>query len=168
MIDPTLLTAIPAFRGLDDRSREAVAAVMHRRDYPAGAMILEQGRRMGGVFALLSGAVRVTRALPDGGSVDLVTLGPGALFGALAAIDGGVRAASCIAQEDVTALVLPRMEFTHLMEGRGAVALRFQVGVLSDLFKDLRATNQRLAQLAALPEEEPSVVEVEDLAGDRS
>ena len=109
--------------------------------------------------------MRVERRLPDGGTVDLVTVGAGALFGALAAMDGGERAASCVAKGGVQVAVLPRLEFQALMEGRTEVALRFQVGVLRDLFKDLRATNLRLAELAALEDQELSLVQVSDLLG---
>jgi CRP-like cAMP-binding protein len=159
------LTAVPAFARLDGRARAAVAAVMHERTYPDGATILEQGTRSGGVFALLEGQVRVERRLPDGGTVDLVTVGPGALFGTLASMDGGERAATCVARGSVSCAVLPRMEFQALLEGRTPAALSFQVGVLRDLFKDLRASNRRLAELVALDDQELSLVQVGDVFG---
>ena len=164
-MDPARLSAVPAFARLDPRSLAAVAAMMDERAYPDGAAILQQGSRSGGVFALLEGTVRVERSLPDGGSVDLVSLGPGALFGALGAMDGGPRAASCVAKGEVLVAVLPRLEFQALMEGRTDVALRFQIGVLRDLFKDLRASNLRLAELVALEDQELSLVQVSDLLG---
>ena len=163
MMDIQALATVPAFARLDERASMAVAAVMHQRSYPDGAIILGQGTRSGGVFALLDGRVRVERRLPDGGSVDLVTLGAGALFGTLAAMDGGERAATCVARGPVTCAVLPRMEFLALIEGRTPVALGFQIGVLRDLFKDLRATNQRLAELVALDDQELSLIQVGDL-----
>lgn len=163
MIPTDRIGGIPAFFGLDTRSLSAIAAMMHERAYPPGAAILEQGRRMGGVFALLEGHVRVERQLPDGATVDLVTLGPGAMFGVLAALDGGARAASCVARDDVVCAVMPRMEFMEMMEGRSRTSLAFQIGVLRDLYKDLRATNQRLAELVALPEQELALVQVDDM-----
>ncbi len=165
MIDVQRVSQVPAFVGLDERGLLAVAAVMHERSYPDGAVILEQGLRMGGVFVLLEGLVRVMRLLPDGATVDLVTLGPGALFGVLAALDGGPRAASCVAKGECLVAVMPRLEFMALMEGRTPVAMRFQIGVLRDLYKDLRATNGRLAELVALPDQDLALVQVDDIYG---
>ena len=161
-MDTNRIGGIPSFHGLDDRALAAVAAVMHERAYPPGATILEQGRRMGGVFVLLEGRVRVARSLPDGATVDLVTLTPGAVFGVLAAMDGGPRAASCVAKDEVVCGVFSRFDFMELMEGRSRTSLLFQIGVLRDLHRDLRATNRRLVDLAALPEPDLSLVRVED------
>lgn len=149
-----LLDHVPLFRALPDRAREAVAALLDDRRYPGGAVLLEQGDRSGGVFVLLEGAVRVERQLPGDRRVDLVTLRAGALFGTLAVLDGGARAASCIAKGPVRVAVLPRVAFLELIDGTSEVALRFQIAVIRDLFADVRATNLRLVELAALPEPE--------------
>lgn len=164
-MDRHRIEGIPSFLGLDDRALASVAAVMHERAYPPGAIILEQGRRMGGVFVLLSGHVRVERRLPDGATVDLVTLGPGAVFGVLAAMDGGPRAASCVAKDEVVCGVISRFDFMELMQGRSQTALLFQVGVLRDLYKDLRATNRRLVDLASLPDQQLALTQVDDVFG---
>jgi CRP/FNR family transcriptional regulator, cyclic AMP receptor protein len=151
-MDTQRLDGVPLFSSLDDRARNAVASMMTERAYPDGAALLTQGERSGGVFVLLEGSIRVERTLPAGGTVDLVTLGPGALFGTLAVLDGGARAASCLARGPVRCGVLPRTAFMDLMDGRTPVALRFQHAVICDLFKDIRATNRRLVELAALPD----------------
>lgn len=151
-MDATRLAGVPMFASLGARARDAVASMMTERSYPDGAALLVQGERRGGVFVVLEGAIRVERTLPSGGTVDLVTLGPGALFGTLAVLDGGARAASCIARGPVRCGVLPRAAFMDLMDGRTPVALGFQHAVICDLFKDIRATNRRLVELAALPD----------------
>ncbi len=154
MVDSDLLDHVPLFRSMPERARAAVTALLDERHFPDGAVLLEQGSRSGGVYVLLSGAVRVQRALPGDRTVDLVTLRAGALFGTLAVLDGGVRAASCVAKGPVHVAVLPRTAFLELMDGTSEIALRFQLAVVRDLFADVRATNQRLVELAALPEPE--------------
>jgi len=152
MIQSSELRHIPSLRSLDERSLSALAGVMVRREFEDGAMVVRQGAPADGIYLVLKGHIRVTRQLPDGSNVGLVTLGPGALFGALAALDGRSRAADCLAWGRVHTCFLSLSDFNALMEGVTPTALRFQVAVLRTLFTDVRSTNQRLAELATLPE----------------
>lgn len=158
MIQLGELRHLPALKGLNDTSLRAIAGVMVRRSFVDDVAIMRQGQAADGVHLLLRGHVRVTRELPDSGSVDLVTMGPGALFGALAALDGRNRAASCIAWGEVQTGFLSLADFSALMDGRSPTSLRFQVAVLRTLFTDIRSTNQRLAELATLPEMDMSAL----------
>jgi CRP/FNR family transcriptional regulator, cyclic AMP receptor protein len=161
-MDSSVLSSIPMLAAMPPRAREAVASMMDERSFPDGAILLRQGERLGGVFILLSGHVRVERHLPAGGTVDLATLGPGAALGTLAALDGGPRGASAIARGPVHSAVLPRGAFMELMDGRTPVALGFQLAVVRDLLRDVRATNRRLVELASLPDQSLSLEELTD------
>lgn len=161
-MDATRLDGVPLFDAMPARARDAVASMMDERGYPDGAVLLRQGERLGGVFVLLDGRVRVERVLPTGGTVDLVTLGPGAALGTLSALDGGPRGASVIARGPVRCAVLPRLAFQDLMDGRTPVALGFQLAVVRDLLRDVRATNRRLVELASLPDQSLSLEELTD------
>jgi CRP-like cAMP-binding protein len=145
------LNVIQSLRELDARSIGALAGVMQRRTWVDGDIILEQGGPPDGLYFLLSGHIRVERGLPDGGSVGLATMGPGAMFGALSALDSGRRAAHCIAWGSVRCGWLSQNDFLDLINGSSPLALQFQLVVLKVLFGDLRATNRRLAELATLP-----------------
>lgn len=142
---------IPSLRTLDNRSLNALAGVLTRQEFSDGEFIFRQGQKPDRMHILLKGHVRVSRELPTQGSVGLVTLGPGALFGALACIDSKPRAASCMAWGTVQLATLTLMDFNVLMEGNTPAALRFQFAVLQTLFSDIRTTNRRVAELATLP-----------------
>lgn len=153
-VDPNLLGAFPILSQFDSRSLGALSAVFEHRAYEHGALIVEQGSRRGGLFLLVSGWVKVERRLPDGSTVDLMTIGPGALFGVLSVLDGGERGATCVAQGTVECAELPRSEARDLVNGRTPLALRFQLAVIREVFSDLRRTNQRLASLATMPDDQ--------------
>lgn len=161
-MDAAALAAVPMMKGMPSRALVAIAAMMDERTYPDGARLLQQGERLGGVYIVLEGEVRVSRTLPSGGSVSLATLGRGAALGTLAALDGGPRGASVYARGRVRCAVLPRDAFQQLMDGRNALAIGFQFAVVQGLVRDVRATNRRLVELAILPDQSLSL---QDLTG---
>lgn len=152
-IDPALLRPFGVFSAFDDRALGALSAVFVARSFDDGAVLVEQGSRRGGLFLVLSGRVRVQRRLPEGHTVDLMHVGPGSFVGVLAVMDGAERGANCIAAGAVECAELPRAEAHDLVNGRTPLALRFQLAAIREMFGDLRRTNQRLTELATLPEE---------------
>ena len=152
------LNVVGCLRSMGSRSLGALAGVMQRREWRDGDRILQQGAPPDGLYFLLSGHIRVERRLPDGGTVGLATMGPGAMFGALSALDGGQRAAHCIAWGRVSCGWLSQGDFMDLVNGTSPMAMQFQLAVLKVLFGDLRSTNRRLAELATLP-----ALEISDL-----
>lgn len=161
MIPKAELAKIPAFEGFDHRARNAVGAMLRLSASRDSSVLVAQGSRSGGAYVLLSGEARVVRELPNGSSVDVRTIGPGTLFGLLSCLDGAPRSATVIARGPVRLAELPREAVTELLEGRTTVALRFQVAVCRTLFREMRATNRRLAELAAIPDTEIATVELE-------
>lgn len=128
-----------------------------------GRVLVQQGSRTGGAFVILKGTVRVVRDLPGGRSVDIGSLEQGALFGLLSCIDGIPRGRSVIARGDALVGELPREAMGELLQGRTTISLRFQVAVCRALFHEVRATNVRLAELAAVPDSEMQTVDLEPL-----
>ena len=163
MINASLLADIPAFEGFDERSRLAVGAMMRLHRASDGDVLVQQGSRKGGAFALIKGSVRVVRDLPGGRSVDIGSLEKGAMFGLLSCIDGSPRGATVIARGDALVGEIPREAMGELLKGRTTNSLRFQVAVCRALFQEVRATNVRLAELAAVPDSEMQTVDLEPL-----
>ena len=166
MIPTSELADVPAFEGFDERALRAVSAMMRIITAEPGEQILDQGARTGGAFIVLDGTVRVVRRVSDQRSVDLGVLKQGALFGLLACIDGEPRGTRVIARSRARVAEIPRAAISELLEGRTPVALRFQVAVCRALFADVRATNVRLAELAAVPETELATYELEPLSAE--
>jgi CRP/FNR family transcriptional regulator, cyclic AMP receptor protein len=79
------------------RRLEADARVVRAR---AGQMILDVGVRSTEVYVILEGHVQAELYSPNGREVILGTLGPGAIFGEVAAIDDAPRSATVVATSD--------------------------------------------------------------------
>jgi len=141
----TDLQALPLFKDLSvdqcslllDRHRES----SHATDQ---VFVLEQdwGESL---FLLCSGMAKVRTFSADGDEVVLSVLGPGDVFGEMAALDGAARAADVVALTAVTVLKLRGASFAALLRQEVALALalaRLEAGRLRDL-------NQRFALLSS-------------------
>jgi CRP/FNR family cyclic AMP-dependent transcriptional regulator len=151
MMETNLLISLPHFSGMSPEEAAVVAGVMRENQWADGAKIIEQGDKGGGVYFLMEGDIRIDRQQREGEIVTVGRIGQGAVFGVLGVLDGLPRAASCIAQGEVRCAVMERGEFMDLMDGSTPLAMRFQISILRYLARDVRSTNRRLAELAAVP-----------------
>src|SRR5690606_38507779 len=86
-----------------------------RSRWRAHDTVVNQGDPNTSVYLVERGHVLVKVAVPSGQSVTVALLGPGDLFGELAAVTGAMsRTASVVALDDVTTLALPGAEFDRL------------------------------------------------------
>jgi CRP/FNR family cyclic AMP-dependent transcriptional regulator len=150
MMDTNPLSNLPQFSGMSVDEMALVSAVMSEERWAAGETILEQGDTGGGVYFVLDGKIRIDRELRTGEIVTVGRIGSGAVFGVLGVLDGVPRAATCVALSEVCCGVMKRAEFMDMMDGTSTLAMRFQISILRYLARDVRRTNERLAQLAAV------------------
>ncbi len=76
---------------------------------------------------------------PDRAEVELDTEGPGGVLGEMALLDDMPRSASVVAEEDVTALLLPVWEFRTVLRSHPDIALK----LLAVLSRRLRKAQMR-------------------------
>jgi CRP/FNR family transcriptional regulator, cyclic AMP receptor protein len=123
---------------------EAFRVVGIRRSFGANVTLIHQGDEAGPVIILLRGRVKIA-TVAEGGREAIVALrGSGDLVGELAAIDGGPRSTSVTTLEPVEALLVPRSEFTALLERRPRIALV----ILRTVAANLRYAGAQQAQFA--------------------
>jgi CRP/FNR family cyclic AMP-dependent transcriptional regulator len=124
---------------------DALRAAGVRRTYGANVTLLHQSDEAGPVVLLLGGRAKicVTR---EGYEAIMGVAGPGELIGELSAIDGGPRSATVTTLEPVEALVIPRSEFTTLLDRRPRIALV----ILRTVAHRLRYADAQRAQFATL------------------
>ncbi len=144
------LRGLPAFSEFPDHDLEVLVGICRVVSFPGGATIIEQGERGRAAYVLLEGEVEVERRLPGGTRTTLGALGRGAIFGSVALLDGGARAASCLARTDVSVLELAGSDFQRLCEASTPLGARFLMVIARQLVRDLRGTNHRIAELAGL------------------
>jgi CRP-like cAMP-binding protein len=122
-----------------DLTRLGRAAV--ERAYKKGATIVKEGEQAVAFFIIINGKVEVTQSAGSKKSQVLSTLGPGSTFGEMALLDGGPRAATVKALEDVKCLVLSRWDFVAELQTNPHMA----VAMLPILSRRLREVEAKLA-----------------------
>ena len=119
-----------------DRLAEAGRPV----DLATGAVLSQAGDPGDAMFIILEGELEVRTVSPGGREVRLVALGPGAVAGEMAALDGGLRSADMVASRRTRLWRIPRQALLEMLHAAPEVAL----ALLSELSARLRRTNSDL------------------------
>lgn len=136
------LAAHPLCDGLDAQALAALEALLERRTYERGALLVSRGDASREFFFVLSGEVSVGVPLADGHHRRFATLGPGMSFGELGVIAGGERSADVRADGAVECLVLGHEAFERL----GVDAPGAKIVLLENMLKSVAATVNRLTR----------------------
>jgi CRP/FNR family transcriptional regulator len=137
-----LLRAVPLFSELSEPELERVGQVAVPRSFPRDTRVFHEGDPGDACYIIRSGAARVTREHPDGRAITLANLGPGAIFGELAMLDGEARSASVESTEDLELLALPAGDVRSLIRTHPEMAEKLVVA----LTRRLRDANERLTR----------------------
>jgi CRP/FNR family transcriptional regulator, cyclic AMP receptor protein len=137
-----LLRRVPLFSELSDADLQRIAQVAIPRSYPNDTRVFHEGDPGDACFIVRTGSCRVTREHPDGRAITLANLGPGAIFGELAMLDGEARSASVEATEDTDLLALPASDMRALIREHPEMAEKLVVA----LTRRLREANERIAR----------------------
>ena len=129
---------------LDPDERTRFIAAAHPRTWRAGAAICTLGDPGSSMMLVRTGQVRVSHPSPEGRSFLLAELGPGAVFGEIALLDGGPRSADVTAVVETTLLVFERRDFVPLLQHNWRLA----EAVLRVVCGRLRQADAHIADLA--------------------
>lgn len=103
----TELPKLPLFGDLAPKPLEELLGACQVRTVEGGHEVVEQGAEGVEAFVVARGVLRVSRRDGDE-DVTLAVLGPGAIFGEMALVSESPRAASVVAAEPTTLLVISR------------------------------------------------------------
>jgi signal transduction histidine kinase len=145
------LHATPLFGGLDDALLHRLVEMAEIVDLPAGAMLIREGEQADALYVVLSGEMDVTKR-SGRSDIPVAHVGPGALQGELAALEGGRRLASVTATEPAEVLRIPVSAVRELLGAGPDVALaviRTAVSRLRGMESMLRE-QEKLAGLGTL------------------
>lgn len=131
---PDLLRGVQLFADLDDATLERLGSDFIQREFPAGALIAEEGQGGLNFFIVESGEATVTV-----GGEQVGTIGPGAAFGEVALVDKSARSATVTATSPMVAYALPVWSFRPFVEHRPELAWK----LLEILAERLRAAQSR-------------------------
>ena len=108
---PRTLRSVPLFSQLRDSDLELLAPLLTRREYPKNRVIRFAHDPCDAFYVVLRGQVKVMLIAEDGREVVLSLVREGDFFGEMALLDDEPYAASVIAMDDTTLLVLRREDF---------------------------------------------------------
>jgi len=126
--------------------RQAVASRLRLVRAPHARTLLASGAASQDVYCLTAGAARIVLHSQSGQEVSVRDLGTGEVFGELAALDGGPRSASVVANGPVEMAVMVRADFLLCMEASPAAAL----WLARRLAAEVRRLTERVFELSAL------------------
>jgi CRP/FNR family transcriptional regulator len=134
------LAAVPLFSQLPRKDLTRLARAVVERNYKKGDTIVKEGEQAVAFFIVSKGKVEV-HAGAGAKRQKLNEIGPGGVFGEMALLDGGARAATIKALEDTECLVLSRWDFVAELRTNPQVA----VGMLPILSRRLREVEAKLS-----------------------
>ena len=131
---------------LTEADRVALEGCWKVRSYGRQEMILAHDEPSRNVFFVLDGHVRATAYSEGGKAVAYRNIGPGGIFGEMAAIDGMPRSASVVALDPVRAASLPESAFRQLVSSRPGLAW----ALLTHLSLQVRHMSERVYEFSTL------------------
>lgn len=118
-----VVASLPLFRGLE-RSALAVIAAAPTRRFRRGEYLWTTGAEARGLLVVISGRVRVVRAV-EGRQFGVHTEGPGGTLGEVPFFSGGRYPASAVAAETTLCLVLDRATLVRAVAADPDLAMRW-------------------------------------------
>jgi ATP-binding cassette subfamily B protein len=112
-----VLAGIPALSGLDDVTRESLAARLEPLRYREGQVVVREGDPGDALFLLARGEAVVTVLTPAGEQRSVRTLRDGDHFGEVALVSDGVRTATVTTTATSDLLVLKKSELAAVTDG---------------------------------------------------
>lgn len=139
----------PVFAGVPERELEALARIAREETHRARGEIFMEGDAARWVYLVKSGHVKIVRHSKTGKDVVLELLGPGEIFGGVAAIEKRPYPASAQATEPTVVLKVPADPVIALAE-RHPTVIREMALMIG---RRLRAAHDSVASLAVDPVE---------------
>ena len=151
-----ILAGVAVFSKATEADIKDIAEIAITRSIEEGSYFFMQGDPADFFYVLASGKAKLTQTSADGQQVNLRTLYPGHLFGAVGAVDlGAVYPAEAQALVDCTAIAVPAVSFHRMLEKKphlGFGMMRLMTGYIQEMQTRLREmvtekAEQRIARV---------------------
>lgn len=134
-VDPALLKSAQMFSALNEAELAAVAAAGSPRRLPAGTLVFAQGDPGLSCHTLLEGRVKIVQTRADGGQSVLRFIGPGEMYGTVAALMDQPFPADAVAVVDSVELVWSVAAMRELMQRFPAIGVGSTASAGARLFE---------------------------------
>lgn len=146
------LERVPRFALMGRNMRLGLSGYLMEHDFDAGQTVCDEGDPGDSAFIVAAGAVEVQKKLSTGEMQAIHTFGPGDMFGEMSLIDGGKRAATCVASSQAMLFSLPVRVFERILEESSPLAFRFLEIIALDLAHRLRNADDQFADIFSEPD----------------
>ncbi len=143
----SLLRNVSIFAELPEEALGELKSLLRVVRVPARQVLFSEDDTSNGCYAVVSGALRVSRFSSDGDETVLAVLGAGEIVGELSLFGNASRSATVTALSDCELLHLPKDAFLQFADKNPQLYRHF----LAVLSARLRATNDVLTGYATLP-----------------
>jgi len=140
------LAGIQLLKPLTPAERQALERRCRWRSFDEGEQIIDRETQSEDVFFVISGTARVVNYSPGGREVSYDDIGPGGLFGELAALDNRPRSASVVAKTDMATASLTAAAFREVLLQHPPIAM----ALLRRLAEVVRESTDRIMDLSTL------------------
>lgn len=140
------LASSPLLASISKADLTALVREARPRIYRAGEWLFHRGDPGDGIFAIVSGEVRIVLESASGNQVVVRKLSDGDVFGELAVLDGQPRTASAVAATPVRSLHIAKARFLAWLREHPAAS----VAMLQHVAYRLRTTNEQVAEIGLL------------------
>jgi len=129
------LKTVPLFSGCSTRELASLGRFLREVDFPAGRMIVQEGRTGTGLHVIIEGETKVVV-----GDRTRRRLGPGEFFGEISLLDRGPRTATVVAETPVRTLTLSAWNFRAALKEHPSMAVK----MLEELASRVRSAGSSL------------------------
>ncbi len=142
-----ILKMNPMFADLGADELQRISSLCHTRHLGVGEALFRKGDPGDALFAVRRGQIRIETGASDGSRLTLNFMGPGELFGEVAALDGQRRSADATAGEVTELFVLRRQDFLEHLEREPRVAIK----IIQLLCQRIRWQSERMEESVLQP-----------------
>jgi SulP family sulfate permease len=139
---------LSVLEGLTEAEIAVVRALLARRTYSAGEVVIKEGSLDRDLFMMSRGTVSVKVELPgQGRRRRLASFSAGTVFGEVALLDQQPRSATVTADEEAVCYVLSEDAFHALVRDHHAIAIKLLTNLGRELSRRVRRANAMISQL---------------------
>ncbi|PKR59277.1 MULTISPECIES: Crp/Fnr family transcriptional regulator [Thalassospira] len=150
------LSVVGILAGLDEEALTDVERHINRKNFSAGAQMIEPEADSSDVYLILSGRVRIVNYSLSGREITLEEIGAGGCVGQLSAIDGQPRSACVFAVDDTEVAILSPANFETVVKSHPSVGWN----VIRELARIVRTSTRRIVDVSTLGANERVVAEI--------
>ena len=140
------LASIRVLEGVGRDLLRSIENACQWESYKPGSWLFERGQETSHVYFVLHGVVRVLNYSANGRVVRFAAIGPGGIFGELAAIDSLPRSATVVADRPCFVAKLSARDFREMIGSSPALAM----ALVQHMARVSRACDEQIMDLAEL------------------